>query len=124
MVITDRPELPEHPEVSRHPDSTTGDAMLDRHPRRHADHPLAKVSLFQACTPAELATIVSVTTLIDVASGRVLCQQGERGDEFFVIVDGEAAVTVDGNSVAILGPGQFFGELALLDGGPRIATVT
>ena len=99
--------------------------MLDRHTRRHrTDHPLANVRLFHACTRDELAVIVSVTTLIDVPAGRVLCSQGAPGDEFFVIVDGSAAVTIDGDQVAILGPGGFFGEMALLDGGPRIATVT
>ena len=99
--------------------------MLDRFIRdHHRDHPLAGVSLFAACTADELDAIVAVTTLIDVPAGRVLCHQGERGDEFFVIVDGTAVVTVDGDPVATLGPGEFFGEMALLDGGPRIATVT
>jgi CRP/FNR family cyclic AMP-dependent transcriptional regulator len=99
--------------------------MFDRLTHHHHDeHPLAGVSLFQACTPAELATIVAVTTMIDVPAGRTLCHQGERGEEFFVIVDGAVSVTVDGEPIATLGAGDFFGEMALLDGGPRIATVT
>ena len=99
--------------------------MFDRFTHHdHSDHPLANVSLFRACSPAELDAIVSVTTLIDVPAGRVLCTEGEGGDEFFVIVEGEVAVSINGTEVATLGPGEFFGELALLDGGPRMATVT
>ena len=66
----------------------------------------------------------SLATPLRVAAGRVLCREGEVGREFFVIGEGEAAVTVAGHEVAVLGPDDFFGELALLDGAPRNATVT
>jgi CRP-like cAMP-binding protein len=53
-----------------------------------------------------------------------LTKQGEHGREFVVIVEGKAVVTRDGTEIAILGPGSFFGEMSLLDGKPRTATVT
>ena len=60
---------------------------------------------------------------IDVPSGRTLTKQGEPGREFVVIVSGTAEVTKDGRRVNMLGAGDFLGEIALLSGGPRTATV-
>jgi CRP/FNR family transcriptional regulator, cyclic AMP receptor protein len=54
----------------------------------------------------------------------VLCREGHTGTECFVVRSGEATVTIAGDEVASIGPGGFFGELALLDGAPRVATVT
>jgi CRP-like cAMP-binding protein len=54
----------------------------------------------------------------------VIAREGEPGVGLFVIVDGTAEVTIGGAKKATLGPGDFFGEIALLDGGPRTATVT
>ena len=54
----------------------------------------------------------------------MLCQEGKSGNECFVVIEGEAAVTIGGDEVTTIGPGGFFGEMALLDGGPRVATVT
>jgi CRP-like cAMP-binding protein len=62
-------------------------------------------------------------TEIKVEPGQVLCREGESGHDFFIILEGEANVTIGGRQIATLGPSQFFGEMALLDGGPRIATV-
>jgi CRP-like cAMP-binding protein len=87
-------------------------------------HPLADVALFHGCSAAELDSIVSITSLIDVAAGRTLCHQGEGGDECFVIMDGEVEVTLAGEHITNLGSGDFFGEMALLNRGPRSATVT
>ena len=56
--------------------------------------------------------------------GDELTRQGEEGVEFFVIVEGDASAAVDGDEVGTIGPGGFFGEMALIDGGERVATVT
>jgi CRP-like cAMP-binding protein len=85
---------------------------------------LASISLFRGCPEGELAAVARMTTPADVAPGRVLCQHGTRGHEAFVIVAGEAVATISGTEIARLGPGSFAGEMALLDGGPRTATVT
>lgn len=61
---------------------------------------------------------------VDLAAGRVLCEQGQLGREAFVIVSGTAEVRRNNRKVATLGPGDCVGELALLDHGPRTATVT
>ncbi len=56
--------------------------------------------------------------------GDALTTQGDEGTEFFVIVAGDASAAVDGSEVGTIGPGGFFGEMALIDGGERVATVT
>jgi CRP-like cAMP-binding protein len=84
---------------------------------------LQETSLFSNCTKDELRTIASLTSMKDVEQGVVLAEQGTAGREFFVVTDGSATATRNGERLAELGPGSFFGELALLDGGPRTATV-
>jgi CRP-like cAMP-binding protein len=85
---------------------------------------LAQVTLFHGCGRHELQELAKITTEVDVTAGHRLCKQGDTGREFFVVVDGEATVNIAGDDVANIGPGGFFGEMALLDGGPRVATVT
>jgi CRP/FNR family cyclic AMP-dependent transcriptional regulator len=85
---------------------------------------LRGVELFAGCSPDEIDRIAGLTTQIDVAAGRVLCEEGQPGEEFFVIAEGEAKVVRGGQEIARLGAGNFFGEMALLDGGARVATVT
>lgn len=89
----------------------------------HLDH-LASVPLFAGADHKELVEISKATTEIDLEVGAVLTTQGEVGREAFIVVEGEAVVTVDGDEVARLGPGACVGEIALLDKGLRSATVT
>jgi CRP-like cAMP-binding protein len=85
---------------------------------------LSKVPLFSDCSNRDLQTIGRVVKDIDHRAGTVIAREGEPGVGLFVIVEGEAEVTIGGKKKATLGPGEFFGEIALLDGGPRTATVT
>jgi CRP-like cAMP-binding protein len=88
----------------------------------YLDH-LASIPLFKSLNRKELAKIAKGSDELNVAQGKVLTEQGHSAREAFVIVEGEAAVEVSGKEIARLGPGAHFGELALLDGGPRTATV-
>ncbi len=85
---------------------------------------LRAVPLFSASNDKQLAFIASRVEDVDVPSGRVLTREGESGGEFFIVVSGEAEVRRGGAVVDTIGPGDFFGEIALLDNGPRTATVT
>jgi CRP-like cAMP-binding protein len=85
---------------------------------------LSNVPLFSACSKRDLGRIAALADEIDVPEGRVLTRQGEPGWECFVIVEGRAKATMRGTGTASLGPGDVVGEMALLDRGPRSATVT
>lgn len=86
---------------------------------------LKKVSLFAPCGDKELRKIASLVDAVDVPEGKVLTKEGGPGHEFFVIAEGKAKVTLRGKKLAgDLGEGAFFGEMSLLDQGPRSATIT
>jgi CRP-like cAMP-binding protein len=84
---------------------------------------LGEVSLFGSCTDRELTQIARAGDEVTVASGTAVVTEGSRGEEFYLILDGSARVARDGTDIADLTAGQYFGELSLLDGAPRNATV-
>jgi CRP-like cAMP-binding protein len=90
--------------------------------RVNTDH-ISGVSLFSGCSPDELQEIARLCMEVQVAPGTVLCREGQPGDQCFIISDGEVSVSVGGREIAVLGPGSFFGEAAIMDHGLRMATV-
>jgi CRP-like cAMP-binding protein len=91
-------------------------------PASHLEN-LRRVPLFSSCSERELRKIARSTDEVQFAAGTVLMEQGQHGREAFVIVSGTASVEICGSPVAVLEAGQHVGELALLDRGPRTATV-
>lgn len=85
---------------------------------------LKRVPLFEQCSKKDLQNIAQIADELDLRAGKVLITEGERGREFFVIVEGEVEVRRKGRKIATLGPGSFVGEMALLSKIPRTATVT
>lgn len=85
---------------------------------------LQRVPMFRGLNQKQLRTLAQQADEVKVDAGHVLIREGEKGQEFFFLVSGKVAVTVGGKEVAVLGGGDFFGELAMLDPAPRAATVT
>lgn len=87
---------------------------------------LHDVPLFRSLKKRDLDAVSRLADEVDVPAGRVMIREGDLGHEFFVIETGTAEVTRDGDGDALaeLGPGDFFGEMALLEEDRRTATVT
>ena len=88
----------------------------------HLEH-LAEIPLFSALSKKDLARIAKASNEVVVEAGHVLVDQGDAGRDAYVIVEGTATVKRNGRKVGVLKPGDSVGELALLDHGPRTATV-
>ena len=85
---------------------------------------LAQLPLFAACNKKQLGQIAALTVPFQLKKGTVMTRQGAAGGLAFIIVTGRAEVVRDGKRLAQLGPGDVVGELSLIDGKPRSATVT
>jgi CRP/FNR family cyclic AMP-dependent transcriptional regulator len=85
---------------------------------------LKRLPIFAACSNKDLEAVARLSTTLDVAPGKVLATEGLPGQEFVVIRAGTVKVSRGGVELAELGPGDYFGEISLMDGGPRTATVT
>jgi len=85
---------------------------------------IAKVPLFAGLAKQQLTRVASIADEIDLPEGKILTRQGERGREFFILLEGEAEVRRNGRKLATRRAGEFFGEIALISDIPRVATVT
>lgn len=85
---------------------------------------LKRTPLFAGCTKAELGELAANSDELALPAGRVLAREGKSGREFFVLVDGTVRISKGGRKLADLGAGDWFGEIALVTGEPRTATVT
>ena len=97
---------------------------LKEEPLHEREEALRRIPLFASCSAHDLRFIASRAESRDYPAGATLCAQGEPADGFFVIVDGRAEARRDGSVLRTMGPGDFFGEIALIDEGPRTASVT
>ena len=85
---------------------------------------IRKVPLFSRLSKSELRDLAMLADEIDLRDGKEMTRQGAAGREFFVLLEGTADVRKNGRKINTLGPGDFFGEIALVSREPRTATVT
>lgn len=84
---------------------------------------LAKVPIFSNCTPEEITAISGVAQDAFFQPGQIIVTQGTPGQAFYLIIDGQVEILRDNKSLGAFGPGDFFGEMSLLDQAPRSATI-
>jgi CRP-like cAMP-binding protein len=92
-----------------------GDAKLEA---------LSRVPLFSRCTRKELEFIAREGDEVNVKPGKTLIRQGKPGDTFYIQLEGESEVLIDGKRRRVMKPGDFFGEISMIDRGMGSATVT
>lgn len=89
---------------------------------RKLEH-LANVRMFSSLNRKELSLVAKAADVVTIKAGNEVVKEGSPGHEFFLILDGEASVKRGKRKIATLGSGSYFGEMALLDRGPRSATI-
>ena len=87
------------------------------------DEFLARVPIFSSCTPEEVAAVSAVAQESGFQTGQIIVTQGTPGQAFYLILTGRVEIIRDGQSLGAFGPGDFFGEMSLLDHAPRSATI-
>jgi CRP-like cAMP-binding protein len=122
IAVTDGTRLAAHDESSNTDEEAR--RMFPKGKKDSRAEVLKDIDLFSGSDTKTLAKITSITTEVECEPGRELCRQGTAGDQCFIIVEGWASLIIDGEEVGGVGPGSIVGELALLDPGPRTATVT
>jgi CRP/FNR family transcriptional regulator, cyclic AMP receptor protein len=88
------------------------------------DERLANIPLFEGLSDKQLSQISGLVTEVRLEAGRTVARQGELGREFLILLEGEVEVIRDGKVIAVRGPGEYVGEISLLDRRPRTATLT
>jgi CRP/FNR family transcriptional regulator, cyclic AMP receptor protein len=99
-------------------------AKAKEKPKAKLEDVLALVPMFRGLSRKQLKHVASVCEVGDFMSGHAIVKEGDPGDAFYVVLTGQAAVSAKGRFLARLLPGDHFGEIAVVDGGPRTATVT
>ena len=99
------------------------DRRLIRLDPRDTARALAKVPLFAGCSPEDIADIAEHGHLLTFEDGAIIVPEGEEGLGFYLMLSGDATVVQDGREINRIAAGEFFGEIALLEGTPRTASV-
>jgi len=91
--------------------------------KRGAEQALAGIPLFEGLSKAQVRSVLEATVEVTFEAGQPIAEEGMLAVDFYLILDGEAEVVAGDERLASLGPGDHFGELAVIDGQPRSATV-